>query len=152
MYEKSPTVVRLELRASPALMLFVVAAHAGALLISLLLPFTVFVRFALAAAIVFSLYRGMMRHALRRSVDAPVAFELHVGAEQEGECAVRFRGDDTWFDGRVVDRWVQPWLTILVLRCSGRRWPVAIVITRDAVEGDAFRRLRVGLTLDTAAG
>jgi hypothetical protein len=41
----------------------------------------------------------------------------------------------------------QPWLTVLRFRVPGRRLPVSAVITRDRVDPEPFRRLRVRLYL-----
>jgi hypothetical protein len=144
-----PASVTLELRASRALALAFGAIHGGAVVIALTLPIPLWWRLLLLAAIGWSLYRSLWQHALRRAAHAPTALELRFTGV-EGECAVRLRGP-AWFDGRIIEHWLHVRLVIVVVRCEGRRWPLSVVIPADAVDPEAFRRLRVGLTLRSAA-
>lgn len=148
LYAESPDKLTFDLRPSTVLAAVLAAAYGGAVVIALLLPIPLFVRIALVALIAVGLHRGLSRHALRRAGDAVVAFSL----SEDDACAVRRQGAAEWQDGRLMDRWVHPWLTILVVRCNGRRRPCSIVITPDAVSAEAFRRLRVRLRLQTGAG
>lgn len=136
------------MRASALLVAIFSAVHLGALTIVLIVPLAVSVRVALAVLIAASLYRELNRHALRLARSAVVAFELRA---EDGTCALQRRRSPDWEEGRVVDQWVYPRLTLLVLRLSQRKWPVSVVIPQDAVEKDSFRRLRVQLRLRSAA-
>jgi hypothetical protein len=136
------------LRASALLVAILSVVHVGALTIVLSVPLPVSVQAALAVLIVASFYRELNRHALRRARSAVVAFELRA---EDGTCALQRRRSPNWEEGRVVDQWVYPRLTLLVLRLAQRKWPVSVVIPQDAVETDSFRRLRVQLRLRSAA-
>ena len=118
--------------------------HAGALVIVIVLPIEVAVKVALFALIGLNLARSIGHHGLRRSGVAVVAVML-----SGDECALRRRGSNDWEAGRIANCWVQPWLTLLVVRSDARRRATRVVILPDAVAGEAFRRLRVRLRLRT---
>ncbi|MFL6624179.1 MAG: protein YgfX [Sulfurifustis sp.] len=146
MSEKSLDRLDVDLGASRALAVVLMAVHGGAMAIALALPLPIWVRLMLASATVASLYRGMLRHAFRRSSAAVVGFRINGANDQ---CALRRRGAGDWEEGRLIDRWVHPWLTLAVVS-GARRWPEQIVIPADAVPAEALRRLRVRLRLPTA--
>lgn len=146
MYAESPDNFVLALGASRALTVALFVLHAGAGVLAATLPVAIAIRIALTAVIGVSLYRAVRLHGTRRSPDAV----LGVMSSGDGDWAVRRRGTLDWQPARLVDRWVQPWLTLLVLRCETRRAPTHVVICADAVPVDAFRRLRVRLRLGAA--
>lgn len=148
MSAKSFNKIRVELRASALLVATFVAVHAGAFAIALFVPLPAAVRVALAVLIGVSLYRELNCHALRRAQSAVVMFELQ---SEDGTCAVQRRGSPDAEEARLVDQWVYPRLTLLVVRLAQRRWPVSVVIPWDAVEPESFRRLRTELLLRSAA-
>lgn len=148
MSTKSFNKIRVELRTSALLVAVFVALHAGAVTIVLFVPLPIAVRIALAALIGASLYRELNRHALRRGRSAVIMFELRA---EDGTCALQRRGSPDAEEARLVDQWVYPRLTLLVIRSAQRRWPVSVVIPGDAVEQDSFRRLRAQLRLRSAA-
>ncbi len=147
MYKKSSDKIVLELGTSRMLAAVLVIVHVGAAAIALLMPVTVLLRLAICALVAVSLYRALWAHALRRSANAIVAVELD---GEGGACAVRRRAMD-WRQGRLIDRWAHPLLTLLVVRCDESRWPANVVIPADAVAKETFRRLRVRLRLRTSA-
>lgn len=147
MSAKSPDSLRLDLGASRTLAAVLIVVHGGAVAIAALLPLALPVRIAVIALVLASVYRAVRDHALRWGGTAITAFVLDDG----DSCTVRRGGADGWEQARLLDRWVHPQLTILVVRCRGRRWPSNIVIAADAVPAEAFRRLRVRLRLQTAA-
>ncbi len=147
MSTKSPVSLRLDLGASRLLAAVLMAAHGGAAAIAAWLPLALPFRLGLLALVAVSLYRGLRDHALRRGARAITAFRLNA----DDTCAVQ-RGAAGWEEGRLRDCWVHPLLTILVVRAGGRRRSVSVVIAADAVSAEAFRRLRVRLRLQTAAG
>jgi toxin CptA len=147
LYAESPDSLTLELGSSRVLTAVLAALHGGAGALMLVVPLALAPRIALLALIALSLYRTVSVHGLRRSRDAVTALTL--GGDDE--CALRRRGSTDWEPGRVVDRWVQPWVTLLTVRCENRRRPASVVICADAVAPDSFRRLRVRLRLGTAA-
>lgn len=71
---------------------------------------------------------------------------------RDGNWSVRFLGSTQWHPCELRERWLQPWLVILRLRddSDARTWSVLVV--RDAVAPDAFRRLRARLRLQTEVG
>lgn len=146
MSEKSLDKVGVDLGASRALAAVLIAVHGGALAIALALPLPLWARLGLAAVTIGGLYRGMVRHALRRSRGAVVGFQINGANDQ---CALRRREATAWEDARLIDRWVHPWLTLAVVR-GARRWPERVVIPADALSAEAFRRLRVRLRLQIA--
>ena len=147
MYAESPDSLTVELGPSRVLTAVLVLLHFGAVVLALVVPLALVFRATLVILIALSFYVGVYRHGLRRGGNAIVALML----SGEDECAVRRRNTTEWETGRVVDRWVQPWLTILTVRSDARRWSTSIVICADAVAPDAFRRLRVRLRLRTEA-
>lgn len=124
-----------------------VIVHGGAVAIALPLPLPIPVRLVLAVLTLASLYRGVHRHALRRARAAVVGFQMNGG---DDGCLLRRRGTEVWEEGRLIDRWVHPWIALAVVRCDGRRTTDRVVIPADAVAPEAFRRLRVRLRLRTA--
>ena len=113
--------------------------------LSLALPWAI--RFGLVVLLGVSLVSATGRHAWRRSARAIVGFAI----DDDGACAVRLRSSETWHEARLIERWVHPWLTILVVRHPGSRWRSSLLLPADAVPADAFRRLRVRLRLQSAA-
>ena len=62
------------------------------------------------------------------------------------EWSVSFAGTETWQPARLLSATVYPWLVVLALRSeTGMR--VAVVLSRDAVDRETFRRLRGRLRL-----
>lgn len=147
LYAESPDNLTVELGPSRALTAALVLVHGGAVALGLMLPLALTVRITLVALIAVSLYRSVQRHGLRRAHNAIEALALNV----DDDCALRHRGSSEWRPGRLIDRWVQRWLTILVVRCDGHRWAESVVICADALPAERFRRLRVRLRLRTEA-
>jgi toxin CptA len=100
---------------------------------------------ALWTALTLSFYRSLRRHGLRTSPGAVTDIEI----DQDGDVSVRRRGTETWWPCRLQSRFIHPWLVLLSVRVAGRRWPVSVIVTADAVAPEAFRRLRVRLRLPT---
>jgi hypothetical protein len=143
---ESPDSLTIELGRSRALTIVLVLLHTGATVLTVILHIAIELKIALVAVITLSLVRSAGAHGLRLGRGAVTALMF-----SEEECALRRRHSSDWETGQLVDRWVQPWLTLLVVRSERRRWPTGIVICPDAVAPDAFRRLRVRLRLRTAA-
>lgn len=143
---ESPDSLTIELGRSRALTIVLVLLHSGATVLTVILPIATELKIALVALIALSLVRSAGVHGLRLGRGAVITVMF-----SENECALRRRNSSDWETGQLVDRWVQPWLTLLVVRSEGRLWPTSIVICPDAVAPDAFRRLRVRLRLRTAA-
>ncbi|HEX9812442.1 MAG TPA: protein YgfX [Burkholderiales bacterium] len=143
---ESPDSLTIELGPSHVLIGVFVLLHAGTGVLAVILPIALALKIPLVALIALSLVRTVAVHGLRRGGTAVTALLL-----SEEECLLRRRKANDWETGRLVDSWVQPWLTLLVVRSDGQRWPTSVVILPDAVAPDTFRRLRVRLRLKTAA-
>ncbi|HEX7045074.1 MAG TPA: protein YgfX [Burkholderiales bacterium] len=142
----SPAELTLELGASRGLAAVFAAVHGGALIICALLPLVLWLRLLLAALVAAALWRALRRHAWRRGPRAITAFR--VGGDDT--CAIR-RGGGDWEPVRLVEHWVHPWLTVLVVRAVRGGGAVGVLVPADAVSPEPFRRLRVRLRLQTAA-
>ena len=138
----------IQLRSSVGLMLLMGVAHLLGLLGFWLAPLPWPVAGGATAMIGISLVRTLRRHALRVSADALVELELR----DDGSAAARSR-DGGWADYRVDgSSFVSSVLTIVNLRGRGGRRVHAVLVTRDNVETEAFRRLRVWLGWRFSAG
>jgi len=102
----------------------------------------------LGALGLWSFYRSVRLHALRRAPDAPEEIEI----DTERELSVRFAGSTAWRKCRLCASFMHPWIMLLSLRVDDRKWPVNVVVAADAVEPEAFRRWRVALRLQAVAG
>ncbi len=120
--------------------------HLGAALLVIPLPVAPAWRFALWCAVAASAYHVLVTHALRRRASVAA-----ISWEREGGYALRLREEEEERACRIASRFVHSWLTVLLLRCDGRRLPLRLVIAFDAVDREAFRRWRARLRLQTAA-
>ncbi len=118
----------------------------GALLISVV-PLPGFLKTGLWALLVASAVHAIRLHGLRSASRALVELEL----DTEGLCSVRQNRDANWRAAEIVQSLVHPWLVMLVLKPEGRRRRVSLVLPADAVEAEAFRRLRARLRLQIRA-
>lgn len=121
--------------------------HAGALLLLWSLKMSGIPAAALAAALSISLYTSVRRHGLRKGPQAIRSFSL----DEEDNCAIHRRGDDEGRPCVITRQFVQPWVTILMLRITGHRTSEALVLARDALDPDSFRKLRARLRLRNPA-
>ncbi|HEY8554840.1 MAG TPA: protein YgfX [Burkholderiales bacterium] len=142
----SPAELALELGASRGLAAVFIAVYGGAFLICTVLPLALGWRLSLALLVAAAFWRALYRHAWRRGPRAVTAFKI--GADDA--CAIR-RGAGDWEPARLVEQWVHPWLTVLVVRPARSRVAAGVLVPADAVSPEAFRRLRVRLRLQTAA-
>lgn len=130
-----------ELHRSRALTIALGGLHLGGALIAWLLPLPWPVQLALCALVAASLSAALSRHAWRSGPRAITGIEI----DSEGQCAVRMAG--AWRACTFTHVFVHPRLTLLGLRRHGRRRPEGLVIAADAMEAEAFRRLRAALNL-----
>jgi len=136
--------VRIELRPSLAIALWLGGAHLLALSGIWLAPLGWPIAAAGSLAIGMSLLMTLRRHALRTAPDAIVALELHDAAS----ACVRSR-DGGVIEGRVAgSSFVSPSFTIVNLRPEAAGRLRTVLVTPDCVDGEAFRRLRVRLRWD----
>jgi toxin CptA len=137
----------LKINVSRSLAAILVLTHLGAMILVAVAPVAWPLRPGVWALLVWSLYRSVRRHALRRGPDAVEEIEI----DAAGELSVRLAGSATWRTGRLAASFVHPWLMLVSLRLDGRKWPVHVVAAADAVEPGVFRRWRVALRLRAAA-
>jgi len=134
----SPLIINIKV--SRLLGLALLASHLGAAVLILAIPLPIEVQTLLLGALLVSLYPAVMRHALRRGSGAVTGLEI----DTDGEYTLR-RGEGAWLPCQYIENFLSPWLVIVRLRPEGRRWPVSVVLARDAVEATAFRELRARL-------
>lgn len=128
------------LRRSNLLLAWLVLASAGAFVLTLLyLPGPLAV--VLGILIAWRAWIDARRHALRFGADAVTALRL---SETGIECLTR---SGTWRAGEVLaSGLVSPMLTVFRWRQQDdRARPSTVVVLPDALDDDAFRRLRVYL-------
>ncbi len=112
------------------------------MLMACLLPISIMIRLSLFALLVASIVHILLTHAWRRS---PRAIRKVV-FEDDGDWMLAMRNEESLGPCRLCSHFVHPWLAILQLRCPQGRLPFSLVIAADAVNTDAFRRLRARLS------
>lgn len=132
--------LRLELRRSRRLALYLIATHAGALALIPLLPLGALTGTLLAALIALSLAREYPARVLLRGDRAVVALVWTA----EGDWRLLERGGRTRECRLRPGSFRHPLLTVLGFG-GGRR--CAVVLLPDSLDRDSFRRLRVRLGL-----
>lgn len=115
--------------------------HIGAMLMVCLLPISILIRLSLFALLIASVVHILLTYALRRS---PRAIRKVV-FEDDGDCVLEMQNEQSLGPCRLRNYFVHPWLAILQLRCPQGRLPISLVVAADAVDTDAFRRLRARL-------
>ncbi len=116
--------------------------HIGAMVMACLLPISIMIRLSLLALLIASVVHILLTHALRRS---PRAIRKVV-FENDGDWVLELQNEESWGPCRLRSRFVHRWLVILQLRCPQGRLPISLVVAADAVNTDAFRRLRARLS------
>ena len=99
------------------------------------------IRLSLSALLIASVVHILLTYALRRS---PRAIRKVV-FEDDGDWVLETKDEQSLGPCRLRNHFVHPWLVILQLRCPQGRLPISLVVTVDAVNTDAFRRLRARL-------
>ncbi|MBY0578396.1 MAG: hypothetical protein K2P57_05050 [Burkholderiales bacterium] len=125
--------IAVALKPSMRLALLLVAVHLGAIL------FMLQVSYLLAALLAFSMAYSVMHYALLSLSGSIVA--LRIGKKT---CTVFTRGGDESNCTLQGSTYVSPWLTVLNLKGAGRLAKTAVILP-DAIDGEAFRQLRVWL-------
>ena len=135
-----PRLTRIELQPARRLAWLLGAVHLGALLLLAMLPMAWWASTVLAALLVASALRTISRDVLRRGPRAVTALEF---ADRE---QVQIRtGDGNWHGGRLLGTsTIGASLAVLNIRLEGQGIQ-HVVISRDGIDGDDFRRLRVWL-------
>lgn len=133
--------VRLAVQPSRRLLSLLVLAGIGACLLVGLLPMPRWLKLVLGAGILLQVAYYIARDVLLRLPWSITALELSSeGVMRCMTCA------GNWTDAAVLgDSFVAPWLTVLNLRLPERRFSRHVVMLPDAVDAEAYRRLRVWL-------
>ena len=100
---------------------------------------------ALTAGLAVSFTRELWRHALRQGPKAITGLEI----DTDGDYSLR-TGQGDWTACQYVESFRSEWLVIVRLKPDGRRWPVNLLLARDAVEPNAFREFRARLHFQVA--
>ena len=138
--------LRLEFRHSPGLILVFSLIHLGVLPTVAMIQAPLGVKVAIAAAVLFSLGRSLLRHGLRWS---PAAVKGLVW-QNDGQWQLE-RADGRVSGARLLNNaYVHPRLAILNFALEGSQRQVTVLVTPDGLRVGSFRQLRVRLRL--AAG
>ena len=134
--------LRIELAVSRYLAVLIVATHLLGLLAAVSGPWSAWIRAVLVLAVLVSAAAGAWRHLLAGRIT--VAVWLPDGAWRVFDWG-------GWRDARLGSgaRWSTLWV-VLPLELSGTR-ARTLILGRDAVDPDAFRRLRGRLTVAAGA-
>lgn len=118
-----------------------IAAHGGAALASWGAGLPLVLKFVLLPLLLASALHTLRKHVWRTS---PVAVAgMHLG--QDCTITLRLRNGSEVAGRALAGSVVSPFLTVLSVRAEGSRWPMHAVILPDAVNKEAFRKLRVRL-------
>lgn len=115
-------------------------SHAGAGALLWTLPWPGEVQLALTAGLMMSLIHALRRHALRQDPKAITGLEI----DTDGDYSLR-TGQAGWTACQYIESFQSEWLAIVRLKLDTRRWPLTVLLARDAVEPNAFRELRARL-------
>lgn len=139
-----------KLGASRQLATALVLAHAGALAALIPIEAPLWLRAALATALLISLYRCVTRHALRSGSAAITGLRWRDG---EG-ISVRLGRSPALQAARIRSRFVHRSLVLLWVQLEGSRRARPLAVAADSLDGEAFRRLRAALlaSAQTPAG
>lgn len=116
------------------------ASHVGAGAVLWALAWPAWVVTALMLALFVSLYRAVRHHALRLGTEAVTGLEI----DSDGEYAYR-RGTGDWTPCQYIECYLTSWLVIIRLKTKDQRWPLSVVLARDAVEPGSLREMRARL-------
>jgi hypothetical protein len=127
------------LKPSRLLLAILVAAHAGAALILIVLPIATWLKVMGVVAIFVAGVFYVRRYAL---LDTPATVrELRLLSDNRLEI---FR--EAWQTAEFTgEQFVHPMLTIIRCRIKNNRWSISIVILSDMLDTESFRALRVRL-------
>lgn len=147
MSEKFDNKLIINIKVSRTLIAVLTAIHLGGMVLVLLVPLPLLSIAGLQAALAVSLANSLGTHGWRRTRRTITALEL----DHEGLCSVQLGESPDWHECDIKRAVIHPRLVLLWLQIKGRRWPTGVVLAGDAVEPEAFRRLRARLPLETRA-
>jgi toxin CptA len=133
--------LRIELRTSREIAALLGTAYGIAGLALWLSPVGAWLSGGACAALAHCAWRSVGRHASRSIPDAVVALELY------DDCTAAVRtADGRWLRVAIVgSTFTSSVFAVLNLRAEGKRGLRSVLVSRDCIDRDAFRRLRVWL-------
>ncbi len=141
MLKKYDNQLFLKINHSPALSAFVFFSHCGAALATALAGLPIPLETILWPILAWSLYRTLTHHALRLGGDAVVALHL-----RNDDALVIHTRDGSHCRVRLATAFVHPGVVILTFAPGHPRHRAHVVLSADAVDSNAFRRLRARMT------
>lgn len=133
--------LKTSLKPSRQLAVLLVLAHAAAAGAALAVEIPVVLKIALTLLIAGSCAAYLYGPALLRSDEAIVGLEIGEGG---GLSFQTRRGE--WQEGTLLgSSFVAPYLTVLNIKATGKRFARHVVILPDSIDAEDFRRLRVRL-------
>jgi hypothetical protein len=131
--------VRASLDRSPRIAIALAIGHITGAVAVVPLEVAAALKAALVLAIVASLVHSICRHALLFTKNAVLTVEV-----RDQETAALQARDGKWRDARILaTSYVTAALTVLNLRVAGERLPRHVLLVRDNVDEQEFRRVRV---------
>ncbi len=147
MSEKFDSRLIINIKVSRILIVTLAVIHLGGMALVFLVSLPFLPVIVLLAALTANMVHTLQAHGWRRTSRVITAIEL----DHEGLCSVRLGQKPDWRECEVLRVVIHPRLVLLWLQIRGRRWPTGLVLAGDAVEPEAFRRLRARLPLETRA-
>jgi len=145
--EKFDSRLIINIKVSRTLIATLAAIYLGGMALVLLVSLPFLLTVALLVTLTASMAQSLRTHGWRQTSRTITAIEL----DHEGLCSVRLGQEPGWRECDVLRAVIHPGLVLLWLRIKGRRWPTGLVLAGDAVEPEAFRRLRARLPLEIRA-
>lgn len=133
--------IHADLRPSRMLAVLLGAAGVGACALVAILPVPLWGKLVVGVVVMLCTFYHIARDALLRMPWSITALEV---SSKDGLRCLPRAGD--WTDIEVRgDSFVTPWLTVLNLRLSERRFARHVILLPDSVDAEAYRWLRVWL-------
>jgi toxin CptA len=133
--------LKLKLRSSKQLTSLLGLVYLGALVVIYLLHIPIGLKILLWLGSSGYVWYAITRFSLRT---AALAIE-YCYLDEKGNWHLQTKNGQLYNGILCGDSLVTPYLTILSFRIKRHHWPLAITITPDAIDGEAFRQLRTYL-------
>jgi len=110
-------------------------------IIGLTVPIHPLLKFALISSLLAWSTHAWCLHGRRSSPGAIRALQF----DARNRCYVKLTGDKQWQKSSVLSSWVQPFMTLVVVKLAGQGRSKLVLILPDAVDRRSFMRLRARL-------
>lgn len=144
--KKYATPLRLELKPSRVLFLVLLVLHLAALALTYYLFSNVFLLLFIAALLIFSGYFVLAGAALKKTSSAVVKLVW----DANNEWILETKVGETLNAELMRDSYINSFITVLIFKCEGRMLNTHVVLLKDNVDVNTFRRLRVRLKVGNA--